>query len=387
MNWTAEQDAALCAVRRWLDDPGQQVFRLFGAAGTGKTTLAREFGADLYAAYTGKAAYVLRGKGCPGATTIHSLIYLPKQKSAERLKRLEAERKRLAQLDGTQRELEELARAIGEEQANYRKPAFTLNLDSPLKRAALLVVDEVSMVDERIAADLLSFGCKVLALGDPYQLPPVYGDGYFTAARPDFLLREVHRQARESPVLDFATIVREEQRYPRGHVCLRPAPVDVDDVMAADQLIVGRNRTRHYWNSTVRAALGRHNPLPGPGDKLVCTRNNHELGLLNGAVYDVHAVMEYWDEGRADSLLSLELSDNTACTAHAGPFRGEEVPWWAEREAERFEYGYALTCHKAQGSQWDKVLVVDEGRVFGADRWRWLYTAATRAVRELAVCV
>lgn len=385
MSWTREQEEALRAARRWLAGP-EQVFRLFGPAGTGKSTLAREFGADLYAAYTGKAAHVMREKGCPGATTIHSLIYLPRVKCAARLKKLERELT-AAMAIGQPKEIAELKAEIAREEENYRKPAFTLNLASPLRGARLLVVDEVSMVDERVGADLLSFKCKVLVLGDPFQLPPVYGGGYFTEARPDVLLQEVHRQARESAVLDLATIVREEQRLPREHPCLRRELPEVDDALAADQLIVGRNRTRKYWNAAVRRAKGYHDPLPTTGDKVVCTRNNHELGLLNGAVYLVTNAMESHDDGDSEWSSLLELDGEQLVKTHKAPFLGQEVPWWVEREAERFEYGYAVTCHKAQGSQWDRVAVVDESAIFGPHRWRWLYTAATRAVRELAVYI
>src|SRR6188508_3047527 len=81
--FSPEQDAALKAVADWLKiKPGSRapVFRLFGYAGTGKTTLARHIaegvdGKVLFAAFTGKAAQVMRNKGCAGASTIHSLIY------------------------------------------------------------------------------------------------------------------------------------------------------------------------------------------------------------------------------------------------------------------------------------------------------------------------
>ena len=128
------------------------MFRLFGYAGVGKTTLARHVaeaaaGETAFAAFTGKAAMVMRAHGCSGATTIHALIYRASEG-----------------VDGA--------------------PTFTLNEDGPASRASLIVIDECSMVDAELARDLLSFGKPILVLGDPFQLPPVKGGGYFTDRRP-----------------------------------------------------------------------------------------------------------------------------------------------------------------------------------------------------------
>ena len=163
--WSAEQSAALDKVGRWLQAGEPQVFRLFGYAGVGKTTLARHVaeaaqGEAAFAAFTGKAALVMRSKGCAGASTIHALIYRASE---------------------------------GEEGA----PTFTLNHDGPASRAGLIVIDECSMVDAELGRDLLSFGKPILVLGDPAQLPPVKGGGFFTEAEPDVMLTEIHRQAEE----------------------------------------------------------------------------------------------------------------------------------------------------------------------------------------------
>src|SRR5512144_665376 len=166
--FTPHQDAALKAAAAWLKaKPGKgstpPICRLFGYAGTGKTTLARHLAASvkgkvLFAAFTGKAALVMRSKGCAGASTIHSLIYR--------------------------------ARESGEE-----TPSFDLWDEAPASKADLIVVDECSMVDAELGRDLLSFGVPVLVLGDPAQLPPISGGGFFTQAEPDAMLTEVHGQA------------------------------------------------------------------------------------------------------------------------------------------------------------------------------------------------
>ena len=217
MQWSPQQEAALAAVARWLKAGEPQVFRLFGYAGTGKTTLAKHIaegtdGGVVFAAYTGKAAHVMRTKGCVGASTIHSLIY----------------------------------RSRGEDENG---PTFALNDDSEAGKAALIVIDECSMVDEEIGRDLLSFGKPVLVLGDPAQLPPVAGGGFFTAAEPDIMLTEVHRQAAENPIIRMSMTVRdggalEEGAYGDSRVVGRQN-IDHEDILAADQVLVGLVVARH----------------------------------------------------------------------------------------------------------------------------------------------
>ncbi len=416
MEFSPQQDDALTSVADWLKDPDQQCFRLFGYAGTGKTTLAKHFaegvdGRVLFAAFTGKAAHVLRKKGCSNATTIHSLIYNTKDKSRALLRELEAA---LAELRHELRQehrgesdetadllidmnpaVDEIRRKIKIERDAQAQPFFTLNQDSLVKYAKLLVIDECSMVDASMGADLLSFGTKVLVLGDPAQLPPIRGAGYFTEnVEPDFMLTDIHRQATDNPIIAMATKVRQQEHlevgdYGDSKVLAFGTKIEEEEVLASDQILVGRNKTRHGANRKLRRLLGRslEGALPVAGDRLVCLRNNHDLGLLNGAIWmakDVTAI----DEDRCQLIVVPEDGgDPLEVEAHSAHFRGdgEEIPWFERTGAEEFAYGYALTVHKAQGSQWDDVLLFDESSCFREDKWRWLYTGCTRAAERITI--
>ena len=387
MNLSHQQQQAIDAIGRWMKSD-QQLFRLFGYAGTGKTTLAKyaASGATLFCAFTGKAAYVLRQKGCE-AFTIHQLIYCPKDRSQKKLKALELE---LKNTDDPAK-IDDLERQIEFEHKKLNSPNFVLNPDSPVKTADLVVVDEGSMVNKQIADDMMSFGTKILILGDPAQLPPVMGAGYFIKAKPDFMLTEIHRQARGNPIIGLATKVRQqEELWPDGDMVVPWGSVTPDEVMGYDQIIVGRNATRKATNRKIRTLLGRQRNIPEENDRLVCLRNDHEVGLLNGAIWKVESCFD------GDEFLDLIVYDPDcdanyiAVEAHRHHFLSDaptQIPFWIRKEAQEFDYGYALTCHKSQGSQWDKVLIFDESRAFGRDAHKWLYTAVTRAAKEVKVVV
>jgi exodeoxyribonuclease V len=409
--WSPQQEATISKVAKWIKNPnGQQVFRLFGYAGTGKTTIAKHLaegvdGEVKFAAFTGKAALVLRQKGCP-ATTIHSLIYTSRDKGKQKIKELEDT---LASLKGdlarqglNQIQIQEhirvidLEKLIKEENANLSQPHFVKNLDSELKNASLLIIDEVSMVDKRMGEDLISFGKPILVLGDPAQLPPIKSAGYFTeGVKPDVMLTEIHRQAQESGILRFATDLRmgrdfRGNKYGDDCIIMNKRNVNSELVVRPNQIIVGRNRTRSAYNSRLREILGLVEsgfdfPLPVAEDKLVCLKNNHEAGLLNGALFRVVDVGSVYDDKIAMEVVPEGEDFSQTISSHIHHFegRGDDLPYWQKKEAEEFDYGYAMTCHKSQGSQWDHVMVFDESASFGINWNKWAYTAATRAAQKL----
>lgn len=346
--------------------------RVFGYAGSGKTTMAKEIassvdGQVLYMTFTGKAALVLRKKGCADASTIHGAIYKP----------------------------------VEDPVTGHTE--FKLNPESAVASAALVVVDEVSMVGEDIGRDLLSYGTKVLVLGDPFQLPPIKGEGFFTDVAPDIMLTEIHRQAAENPIIRMSMDVREGRPlvpgwYGESQVVVRrdiTRETMAEMVLAADQVLCGMNNTRQTFNRRVRelrGIIGHHQPWhPTDGDKLVCLKNNRTKGLLNGGLWTagnvgtprgnkfMMRVTSLDEEGvvPVDVETPVEFFDGTEKT----------LDWRALKQADQFTYGYALTVHKYQGSQADDVMLYDESSVFREHAARHLYTGLTRAAEKVTVVV
>jgi len=391
MQLSPQQAQAIDRVAAWLQagDDSPQVFYLAGYAGTGKTTLALHLSSlqdkrVVFAAYTGKAASVLRKKKCPGAQTIHSLIYRVQPVDREAIKTLMAKLTKLpaGSADANKIRLEVYA---------LNRPRFVLNDETEAYDCGLLVIDECSMVDEEVGRDLLSFGIKVLVLGDPGQLPPVKGTGYFTSREPDFLLSEIHRQAQDNPIINMATLVRTGRKlgvgsYGSSRVVPRQALLDY---RAYSQVIVGRNATRKSVNEAYRKMEELVVPIPTVKEKLICLRNNRTSGLLNGTQWCVtscedkglHLALEVtpWDldEGKEPTPLVLK--------AHHLDRDLSSVLFSERKKLEEFDFGYAITCHKSQGSQWVDVFIQDESWCFREEASRWLYTALTRAEESVVV--
>lgn len=411
----------------------QQVFRVFGYAGTGKTTLTKhaigELGLDndfvRYAAFTGKAAYVMRKHGTP-AQTIHSLIYSVIEATDEEIARAEAElielRKGCVSIPlGTPERMQSEADLIAAEQNCFamKRPRFGLNPDSMAKEAELIVLDEVSMVGPDMAADLLSFGKPILVLGDPGQLPPIKGEGAFVMVEPDVMLTEVHRQAADSAIIRLATMAREGNdrsiAYGRHSDLvwkLERGSIAPEQFLMADQVICGLNRSRLELNQMMRRAAGfdPRSPLPTGGEKLICLKNDSARQLINGMFVglenpELHISGGVINPLRFDADLYNEdgepIANEPGHKPTAQPIYRGHFEDHVEFDEKRFErdmrekrkhklveatFGWAITCHKAQGSQWPNIIICDDH--FGRSteqRAQWLYTAITRAESGLVI--
>lgn len=360
---TVEQDRVLQDIKHWLANPGPQWRYLAGFAGSGKTSLAARLAQDYnvaFVAFTGRAAQVLIEKGCPNATTLHKRIYRPEEKKT------------------------------GETVFSVREDA--------LDGVDLVVLDECSMITSTMAQDLLSLGKRVLATGDPFQLPPVSSEGgYFTSKEPHWFLSEVHRQAKESGILRLATDIREDNPMadyygPECQIITQEEASKIENELLdwPDMIVVGTHRLRHHFNRQYRERSGFFDVRPKQGDQLVCLQNDHQRGLLNGQIWrclksrNVNADCVNLHLKSADSDLEVRVD------TWDHDFTGREsklnaMTWRKRSKYARFAYGYALTCHKAQGGGWDRVIVIDESRVFGDDASRWLYSAVTRAAKGLVL--
>lgn len=377
---TDEQAKVIKAITAWYGDKsGPQEFYLAGYAGVGKSTIANLAIEELgtrhrvkkvrTAAFTGKAASVLRKKGVPEAQTIHSLIYRHKTDK------------------------------------QTGKVTFTLSEDSDAADADLILLDECSMVDEGMANDLRSFGKKTLIMGDPGQLPPVKGAGTFTSREPDVFLREIHRQSAGSPILELATLAREGKRLPlgfsKGGVSVLPLNKETQELVYSrkTQAICGLNRVRWVYTQRIRKRLGYEGDLPIAGERLICCKNNKQEGFFNGSLAELKkfavepATERFAEAYLVDVHIEDESSPNKGVLVDPVHFKNhftngttKKIEWVkGNPRYEEFDWGYVLTCHKSQGSSWDNVTVVDDSDAFKGDKNAWLYTALTRAENELTV--
>ncbi len=369
IEFSAQQSEAIEKVSIWHNQcaGGPGTFYLAGYAGTGKTTIARHLaeaidGAAVYAAFTGKAASVMRKSGCTNAQTIHSLMYT-------------------AEID------EKTGQA-----------SFTWNEDSPFATAGLIVIDECSMVGLELASDLLKYERPILVLGDPAQLPPVGKDtGFFTSGEPDIMLTEIHRQAAENPIIQLATAIRNGEsidRLAQSEQCRVVHETTTEFrrevCLEADQIIVGTRNRRSFYNTSMRRALGHEGEAPVVEDKLVCRKNDRNLGIFNGGSFVCSKFVKKegpeltFEVMDPDTEREVKVATRIECIRE-GVEAMRDLPYEQTMGLQAFEFAYALTGHLSQGSQWDSIVVFDDSRIFREKAQAWLYTAATRAAEKLII--
>jgi len=389
LSFSNDQLRALERLLAWTQKPEGRSLTLGGYAGTGKTTLIAQLRREIkreqpdktvaFCSYTGKASQVLRsmleseGVLFEGDTcgTIHSLLYSPFMDKE-------------GQIVGWMRTKE-----IG---------------------ADLIVVDEASMVTDNIWNDLLGTNLPIIAVGDHGQLPPVEGN-FNLMNKPDLTLDTIHRQAEGNPIIQLAWEARMTGKIPVGDYgkSVRKFSYathdasDIDDLtdhlftnLHDDMLVLcGRNKTRVELNKAIRTKLGRESADPEGGDRVVCLKNTYAQAtgpIYNGMVGRVESInpleshwyeasIDFPDEGRSfKGLLARSQFNNPKSVSEIEGLHWKEI-------GDRFDFGYALTVHKAQGSQAKTVLLFEERFLKSdEDAWRrWLYTAVTRARENLYI--
>lgn len=380
---SSDQQVVLDGILKWYDEGAKQILSVGGFAGTGKTTILAHLAIvrpELRIAFmslTGKAVNVMKKKlGKYGAvSTIHSFQYFPI--IDERTQQIIDWDHRTMAADGDEIEKGQI----------------------PFKD--LLVIDEASMVSKEILNDLESYERPILAVGDHGQLPSI-GDSAGLMDNPDLKLEKIHRQAEGNPILKVATIARR-----RGHLAIKDhsklvrivsqhqLPPEIEKVFLTPDpdtlLITGANNQRVGINQRLLLEQGRNldrQPYPQVGDRVICLKNDHATGLFNGAQATVKEIKREYAEWMQVVLdvdgfpASIECPMAYWAFNAPKPVRPNPAP-----NGIPFDYGYCLTCHKAQGSESKRVVVIGTG--FGDQdmRRRWLYTAVTRAQEELYVLI
>lgn len=383
INLSPDQENVLEKILLWFKDKKKQYITVGGYAGTGKTTLIAILRAELakidknlkvgFASYTGKAARVLKVKlkeqkvilPKDSVSTIHALIYSPIVNDKEEI--------------------------IGWQ----TKDEIDCNL---------IIIDEASMVDGLIWSHLLSYKVLIIVVGDHGQLPPIKGN-FNLMQCPQLRLEQIHRQARQNPIIGLSIQAREyglirPGKYSKGVRKFSPEDMDTQEVMGemllnfnTDTLILcGYNSTRRKLNNHIRNALGFESPEPQSGDRVICLRNNHKERIYNGMLGTIVRIKKkdnHWYE--AEIAMDGEEGDYHGLIS-VMQFNSEVPMNFTEKRSQimggdLFDFGYALTVHKAQGSQAKRVILFEERfKQMTDDSWkRWLYTAVTRAEEELYI--
>ncbi|MEA2056472.1 MAG: AAA family ATPase [Patescibacteria group bacterium] len=354
-----------------------------GYAGTGKTTLIAIFRRIIhkkndelkvaFVSYTGKAAQVLKNKLKQNKTlydndfvgTIHSLIYSPVVNSKQQI--------------------------VGWEKKD--------NLDYDL-----IIIDEASMVDYEIWNDLLSYSTSIIAVGDHGQLPPIKSN-FNLMSNPNLKLETIHRQARNNPIIELSIQAREKGHIPIKKFSNKVMKINQKDVAAQElaenlienydenmMLLTGYNFSRKQLNQTVRQNLGFFEYEPQPHDRVICLRNNHSKGIYNGMLGTIISINQKDKDWYFAKIKMDDLEKNYTGLISVKQFKSKKTLNFTDKRSQimkgdLFDFGYALTVHKAQGSQAKKVVLFEQRfKQMNDNEWkRWLYTAVTRAEEELYI--
>jgi len=365
-----------------FDEKRKQYITVGGYAGTGKTTLASQLRIELhkmmpnlkisFCAYTGKATRVLQNSLSkskaifPSDTisTIHGMIYSPILDDRENI--------------------------VGWKRKNELK-------------TGLIILDEASMVDANIWNDILNYNVPIIAIGDHGQLPPINGS-FNLMQEPELRLEQIHRQSENNPLIQMSMLARQEGRIPIArygdHAIKYDRHADDSQTILGDLLssyndetliLCGYNTTRIKINKHIRNERGYESDKPGYNDRVICLRNNHTQQIYNGMLGKIKEIKVY----EKYYQVSIEFTDEEMIydgKILADQFHNLIPNNFSEKriigkEFDLFDFGYALTVHKAQGSQAKRVILIEERfKQMDDDMWRrWLYTAVTRASEEIFI--
>lgn len=383
---TKQEEGLKTAVQRYKN--GEKYTVISGYAGTGKSTLVRFIIEALnvpeedvcFATFTGKAAQVLLKKGNKNVRTLHKLLY-----------------KSFPKPDGT------FVR-IPVDEIPYR----------------IIVVDEVSMAPKTLMSLLANYDVHIICLGDPFQLPPIdKKEDNHLLDNPHVFLDEIMRQAQESEIIRLTMDIRAGKPISPMHgdevIIVKKDELNTGMLEWADQVLCATNATRVSLNTQMRQLAGMGNMKPQDGDKLICLMNywdifsDNEDPLINGTIgwiknsFTTYVQLPYWADNKQIPVLmcdfltdggsvftGVDIDRNMIITGESSmdwktSYRLAKNPKTKHLIPMEFTYGYAITCHKAQGSEWEKVLVVEENFPYKEEHARWLYTAATRASEKLLI--
>lgn len=280
------------------------------------------------------------------------------------------------------------------------------------------------MIPKTLIDLLFSHNIYIICLGDPFQLPPISKEeDNHLLDHPHIFLDEIMRQAQESEIIRLSMKIRNQEPidYFNGkEVKIIPySQLNTGVLQWGDQILTATNVKRQAINNQMRLLEGRTgNPVDG--DKLICLHNywneDSEKGdaLINGTIGILQNSFQTWREipkfVQSDirkfnvlvgNLVIPETNDvyKTVEMDHQMIIKGEKCCGWqlayklgklrpkyGEIVPKEFAYGYAITVHKAQGSEWDNVVVLEEQFPFDKiEHARWLYTACTRSSKKLVL--
>ena len=422
LDLSCDQSNARDAILSWYKDRKTYLFRMGGYAGTGKTTLLAQVRRDLlgvgarkvaFVCYTGKASQVLRRKlhdanvimNDDFCGTIHSLIYIPI-----------------------------VNKITGEITGWDLKDFDDIHYD-------LIAIDEASMVDENIYDDLQHYKIPMLAIGDPFQVPPIEGS-FNLMENSDIVLTEIHRQEADNPIIRLSLMLRNCEPIPYGNYgdCVAKVPARESQVVSSfvtntksfknTMIICGFNKTRCEINQSIRKTFGFFGEYASVGERVICLKNNRnavDVPIANGmlgtlawieehpnrlalgikfdgedSLYVGSAAKDTWGDPKPKlinktivvskkKLNQCNVRDITAtddnCDNRIVLNIEEDNEVFFEEQIDFFDFGYCLTVHKSQGSQAQRVMLIEQPcQYWSGEMWfRWLYTGITRAEKQLLI--